>query len=311
MRYTDVQAMRKKADAAYEHFLSPSTPYRSNPPMGGAMYAEPAVHTWAFDKAKDLYGYVRDFKKTWPEIKRHPGDASKSFTKGLSARTADATQGLYDLTVSLPAAAGSWLGDKSNDLIYWGLNNMPRSVVGDTPNNFNAYRLRYKDAIPQSKEQVQAPMQATVHAVDDAIQNSAALKERALSGKSQEVMRRLGGIAGTAGETALYAGAFGGIGGLKAMLKHPVSSFGSDLAFQYGLGNRQSESLASGAARTYWQQAQEKANQIARDYLDQEYKETGIPDISTLLEDRRLAKQYAAAYAPNFYNEYVQGLQYK
>lgn len=305
MNYVAAQQMRKQADAAYESFLSPSQPARPNPTMG-TMTTRPQSTPWLYTKAKDTYRYGRDFKEAWPDIKAHPGDAAKSFAKGLSARAADATQGLYDLTVGAPSWLGSQAGTGINWLTYQGLRHLPGQSLSNAANSFNDYRLAYQDAIPYSREQLQKPMDVTVHKLDDAIQDSTALQERELSGKGQEVMRRLGGAAGTLGETALYAGAFGGLGGLKVMAKHPVKAFGSDLAFQYGLGNRQSESLAAGADKTYDRQAADYAYSEAVKSTDAAIQNGRL---HPRLRDARIKQLYSVWY-PEARELYYSGIQY-
>lgn len=319
MRYTEIQRLRKQAsDAIYERSIMPNEPYRPNPPTGPGYVPSSPEHynidprsNWLYNKARDLYGYYSDFRDVWPEVKKYPWDAVKSTIKGTSARTADAVQGLYSTVVNAPARAGSWYGDHVNSLISRGLHTIPGQFWGNVAKRYDQYRRGYNEAIPETAKQIQAPMEATVHALDKKVQNSQLLKERALSGKGQEAMRRLGGVVGTLGETALWGASLGGLNGLKAIAAHPFTAFGSDLAFQYGLGNRQSESLASGAAHTYWQQANEKADQIAKETMEQEYAQNGTPDLNTLIRDRQQAKELAESAAPFIYSDYLQGEQYK
>lgn len=306
MKYTDIQRMRKLA--SFPIPLSVMPPAQNPIPAANAVYN--AGKDYASNKWEQMKTYGKDLKAAVPEMQQNKADTGKAVVKGFADRTTDAANNMFGLFAGLPAAAGAATGNAFNKGIYWLLTNGGRGTgeyLGAP--QWKQYMERYQAAIPESQDQI-ASVMTPLNNINESIQNSEALKENDLSGKAQEVARRLGGFAGTGAETMMYAG-LGGYNGLLWALKHPISSFGTDLAFQYGLQDVRDNSLEAGAGRTYWQQAQEKANQLAQAALEKEYKETGVPDLSTLMKDRRQAEQYAEAYTPGFYDNYVQGLQYK
>ena len=113
------------------------------------------------------------------------------------------------------------------------------------------------------------------------------------------------GVAGTGVETMLYAG-LGGYNGVLQALKHPVASFGSDLALQYGLGNVQSESLASGAARTYEQQARELAAAEAQKAAEQFIQSGELHPANK----NRYVQEQIKEWLPDILSYYKAGYQY-
>ena len=264
-----------------------------------------AVNKW--DQGKT---YAKDLKEAAPEMWENKADTGKAVTKGFADRTTDAANGMYDTTVGLPAVAGSWLGNQFNKGIYWFLTNGGRGegkYMGAPA--WKRYMERYNQAIPESQEQIMSVMDP-VNNLNEKIQNSEILKEKNLSGKTQEVARRLGGVFGTGAETLMYAG-LGGPSLLKWTLKHPVAGFGIDLAQQYGMQDVRDNSLASGAHRTYWQQANEYANNFARNAIDERNKMEGVtPTIFSRQADKEEADYITQQYAPIKYKDFLTGLQY-